>query len=1375
MKLAHLFRACALFVITTSASAANLYVSAGNTAPAAPYASLASAAPDIQSAIDAATPGDTILVNNGTYTAGSTVVVGTMKNRVAINKAVTVQSLNGPAVTTIQGKGPIGGAAIRCVYVGANAVLTGFTLIGGATADTGDVITERSGGGIFSESTGVINRCIITANTASYGGGGVYGSDGAIFNDCTVSANTAGFVGGGVLAATIKRGVLTGNSATHAGGAYQSTLNNCLIKNNSANNTGGGTYSCTLTNCTVSGNSAGIFGGGSREDVVRNSIVYNNTASSEPEFNASSFVYSCTTPLPVGAGNIAVNPLFVSASDFRLGTGSPAIGAGSNALAPVGPDLDGNPRIDDPTVDLGPYEVIIVANHDATLSGLTLSVGLLNPNFSSAANLFTANVANLVTSLTVTATVAQTGATLTIQGAAVASGTASASLSLAVGANPIAMLVTARDGTTSKIITLTVLRAAPPGGIAVTNLTDTGTDSLRAVFDTLSLDASFTSLHLGGQGFTPGAAFNPYPLLRPASGTLTVEGDGATLDGGGMNRPFFVYSGAVKIRNVTLANTKASGGNGVLGGGGGAGLGGAIFVYRGAQVTAENVTFSANSASGGNGGAHTLIAGIMGAAGGGGGMGGHGGGVESQEFPEFGGRGGGGGGLGGNGGFGSASSGGGGGGGIRAGSFIAYGGNGNSLAGTDGGFVGGVDAGRAGALPTVLGIYGGGGSQQISEGRYPGDPGAKGGGGGGGARRMGNNMGTAGGGGGLVAGSHYTSSGSTIWVGSVSGVDGGFGGGGGGADWDNSVYEFHYSLKGGEGGFGGGGGGGGMNDAEKNAPGHGGRGGFGGGGGGANLSKSLGAIGGSGGFGGGGGGGRARAMLYSDLTQVKSGPGGSGGFGGGAGATAPASTEFVPPGQGGGGGLGAGGAVYVMTGGSLVLIDPTFSGSAFTVSGGASGGNGSGAGQSIGAGLFLGGNAEIRISSGRTVTLPALNDFIGGGADPEASGSLTKSGPGTLVVSGPNSYVGGTILAGGVLSVSNENQLGAATAPLNVTGGILRVTGTTLSTLGRGMTFVSGGFDVADAALTLTLSQTLAGAGGLSKDGTGNLRLTGTVAYQGATALNAGTLQLDNGLGGSGGTVTVASGATLLVRGSVARRISGSGTITANAGPLDLGDLANPVGFDLSAGSGGTLNVGANQVVLFSLGRAVLGQQTNLSSGGRLMTLHGLQLGNAATLDASKFLSATGPSIVQGAFVNNGTVQGPVGPGQALILQDAVSGAGSFSGNVTFLGGYSPGNSPASVTLESPTFAATNTLSLELGRTASDHLRFTGIATLGGTLVVTLVKEFTPVRGDRFELFSGPTTGAFDSISLPTLPVGLAWDTSEFSTRGLLTIGGAKQ
>jgi hypothetical protein len=85
----------------------------------------------------------------------------------------------------------------------------------------------------------------------------------------------------------------------------------------------------------------------------------------------------------------------------------------------------------------------------------------------------------------------------------------------------------------------------------------------------------------------------------------------------------------VTIENLTIANTAANGGNGGDGAGGGPGLGGAIFVGNGVDVTLSGDSFADNSATGGNGGAvndpnfptnHGLTVG----GGGGGGMGGAG-------------------------------------------------------------------------------------------------------------------------------------------------------------------------------------------------------------------------------------------------------------------------------------------------------------------------------------------------------------------------------------------------------------------------------------------------------------------------------------------------------------------------------------------------------------------------------------------------------------------------------------------------------------------------------------------------------------------------------------------------------------------------------
>jgi hypothetical protein len=101
------------------------------------------------------------------------------------------------------------------------------------------------------------------------------------------------------------------------------------------------------------------------------------------------------------------------------------------------------------------------ASSSAALSSLLLSSGTLEPAFSAEITAYTASVANSVDSLRLTPFSGQLPSSLTVAGQAVADGSASPAVPLAVGENPISVVVASQDASTQRTYTVTITRAAP--------------------------------------------------------------------------------------------------------------------------------------------------------------------------------------------------------------------------------------------------------------------------------------------------------------------------------------------------------------------------------------------------------------------------------------------------------------------------------------------------------------------------------------------------------------------------------------------------------------------------------------------------------------------------------------------------------------------------------------------------------------------------------------------------------------------------------------------------------------------------------------------------------------------------------------------------
>jgi hypothetical protein len=204
---------------------------------------------------------------------------------------------------------------------------------------------------------------------------------------------------------TLTNVIFSGNAAQAGGGMFNENsspiLTNVIFSGNAVTVSGGGMANFNgsnpnLINVTFSGNTASSGGGMANNNsnpTLTNVIIWNSVGGSIIDsFSTPDVTYSNIQDGYTGTGNINANPLFVDADgpdntvgtlddNLRLQSGSPSINTGNNAAVPTGvtTDLEGKPRIQDGTVDMGAYE------YDNTLPTV-VSITRADPNPTSAAS-----------------------------------------------------------------------------------------------------------------------------------------------------------------------------------------------------------------------------------------------------------------------------------------------------------------------------------------------------------------------------------------------------------------------------------------------------------------------------------------------------------------------------------------------------------------------------------------------------------------------------------------------------------------------------------------------------------------------------------------------------------------------------------------------------------------------------------------------------------------------------------------------------------------------------------------------------------------------------------------------------------------------------
>lgn len=257
--------------------------------------------------------------------------------------------------------------------------------------------------------------------------------------------------------------------------------------------------------------------------------------------------------------------------------------------------------------------------------------------------------------------------------------------------------------------------------------------------------------------------------------------------------------------------------------------------------------------------------------------------------------------------------------------------------------------------------------------------------------------------------------------------------------------------------------------------------------------------------------------------------------------------------------------------------------------------------------------------SGSTTLISDTTLNIAGSSSSTLSGNITgnanliKTGASGLILRGENSYTGYTEVQDGILSLFRDGNV-LATGEVRVTGGTLNVINWD-QTIGS-LVVSSGAITDNDGNRTLsassfsftdsgTVDTRLGGSGALTKSGNGvvTLNRANGSTYSGGTAVNAGTLLVNNssGSGTGSGVVTVASGAVLGGDGI----ITGATTISGSLQPGNsIGTLTISNDVTWNAGDAWVFELGtsADSLALAATGNSIQDQLVITGAGSDFLS-----------------------------------------------------------------------------------------------------------------------------------------------------------------------------